>query len=253
MIDLSGKVALISGAARGQGAAEAQLFAQLGARVIVADVLEKEGRALADSIGTNASFVALDVSSRESWLAAIAHGVARFGDISVLVNNAGITRTGMIESMPEEAYMEVIRINQLGCFLGMQTIIPTMRSAGGGSIINISSMSAMIGMAGVSAYVASKWAIRGMTKSAALELGRDNIRVNSVHPGAIDTAMINAPEFDGVDKAAMVRDLPVPRLGESIDVAKTVAFLASDASSYCSGAEYIVDGGYLAGTPVPQQ
>lgn len=253
MIDLTGKVALISGGARGQGEAEARLFAGLGAEVLIGDVLESEGRAVAASIGDKARFCALDVTSRAAWSAAIEQGVQAFGKIDVLVNNAGITRIGMIESMSEEDYMQVIRVNQLGCFLGMQAVIPAMRAAGGGSIINISSMSGMTGMAAVSAYVASKWAIRGMTKSAALELGPDHIRVNSVHPGAIDTAMINAPEFDDVDKDAMVAGLPVPRLGKAIDVAQTVAFLASDASSYCSGSEYVVDGGYLAGEPVPKQ
>ncbi len=253
MFDLKGKVALISGAARGQGETEARLFAQLGAQVILADVLVAEGRQVADEIGGQALFCSLDVTSPEQWQNAVRAGEERFGHIDVLVNNAGITRVGMIESMSMEDYMEVIRVNQLGCFLGMQACVPAMRKAGRGSIINISSMSGMTGMAGVTAYVASKWAIRGMTKSAALELGSYGIRANSVHPGAIDTAMINAPEFADVDKEGMVASLPVPRLGQSIDVAQTVAFLASEASSYCSGGEYVVDGGYLAGQPVPQQ
>ncbi len=253
MIDLTGKVALISGAARGQGEAEARLMAELGAKVVVADVLVDEGERVAAEIGASAMFCALDVTSSAQWQAAVVATQARFGEISVLVNNAGIARSGAIESMLEDEYMAVIRINQLGCFLGMQAVVGSMKKAGGGSIVNISSMTGMVGMAGVSAYIASKWAIRGMTKGAALELGPAGIRVNSVHPGSIDTAMINTPEFAGVDKTAMVAALPVPRMGEAIDVANMVAFLASEASSYCSGSEFVVDGGYLAGQMVPQQ
>lgn len=253
MIDLTGKVALISGAARGQGEAEARLMAELGAKVVVADVLVDEGERVAAEIGASAMFCALDVTSSAQWQAAVVATQARFGEISVLVNNAGIARSGAIESMLEDEYMAVIRINQLGCFLGMQAVVGSMKKAGGGSIVNISSMTGMVGMAGVSAYIASKWAIRGMTKGAALELGPAGIRVNSVHPGSIDTAMINTAEFSGVDKTAMVAALPVPRMGEAIDVANMVAFLASEASSYCSGSEFVVDGGYLAGQMVPQQ
>lgn len=253
MIDLNGTVALISGAARGQGEAEARLMAQLGAKVVLADILADEAQRVAREIGTSAMAFALDVTSSAQWQAAVAATQERFGPVNVLVNNAGVARPGSIESMPEEEYMAVIRINQLGCFLGMQSVVASMREAGGGSIVNISSMSGMTGMAGVSAYIASKWAIRGMTKSAALELGAYGIRVNSVHPGSIDTAMINTPEFADVDKSAMVAALPVARMGEAVDVANMVAFLASDASSYCSGSEYVVDGGYLAGQAVPQQ
>lgn len=253
MIDLSGVVAMISGAARGQGEAEARLLARLGAKVVLADILADDVQRVASDIGANALSCTLDVTSSAQWREAVALTRDRFGPLNVLVNNAGIARSGSIESMPEEEYMEVIRINQLGCFLGMQAVVGSMREAGGGSIVNISSMSGMTGMAGVSAYIASKWAIRGMTKSAALELGRYGIRVNSVHPGSIDTAMINTPEFANVDKQAMVAALPVARLGEAIDVANMVAFLASSASSYCSGSEFVVDGGYLAGQAVPEQ
>lgn len=253
MIDLTGKVALISGAAQGQGEAEARLLAELGAKVVLADILSAEGEHVANEIGSAAMFCSLDVTSSVQWQAAVAATEERFGAINVLVNNAGIARSGAIESMPEEEYMAVIRINQLGCFLGMQAVVGSMRKAGGGSIVNISSMTGMVGMAGVSAYIASKWAIRGMTKGAALELGPSGIRVNSVHPGSIDTAMINTPEFSDVDKGALVAALPVPRMGEAIDVANMVAFLASEASSYCSGSEFVVDGGYLAGQMVPQQ
>jgi 3alpha(or 20beta)-hydroxysteroid dehydrogenase len=154
--------------------------------------------------------------------------------------------------MTLQDYRAVIDVNQVGCFLGMQAAIAPLSAAGGGSIVNVSSVAGMKGVAGVMGYCASKWAIRGMTKAAALELGVHGIRVNSVHPGTIDTDMVNGPEFAEVDRDAYFRDMPVPRMGRSEDVANVVAFLASDASSYCTGGEFLVDGGDLAGTPVPR-
>ena len=172
-----------------------------------------------------------------------------FGALDVLVNNAGIVRAGAIESVAVEAFMEAVAVNQLGCFLGMQSVIPTMRAGGRGSIVNVSSIAGLQGVAGAVPYVATKWAIRGMTKTAAIELGHDGIRVNSVHPGVIDTLMTNDPQFAAVDRQAVFDGFPIPRIGAPEEVAEVVAFLASDASSYCTGAEFIVDGGAVAGRP----
>lgn len=244
---LDGKVALISGAARGQGEAEARLLVERGAAVVLGDVLVDEGRAVASSLGERASFVPLDVTRAQDWAAIVAAGVERFGRLDVCVNNAGIVRAGMIESVSEDDYMEAVRVNQLGCFLGMQAVIPPLRAAGGGSIVNVSSIAGLQGVAGAVPYVAWKWAIRGMTKTAAIELGPAGIRVNSVHPGVIDTPMTSGEQFDDVDRAAVFAGFPIPRIGRAEEVAELVAFLASDASSYCTGAEFVVDGGYAAG------
>jgi 3alpha(or 20beta)-hydroxysteroid dehydrogenase len=238
---LQGKRALITGGARGQGAAAAELFRASGATVLVADVIDAPG----------AGSVRLDVRDPAQWAAAMERVEAELGGLDVLVNNAGIMRTGLLESMPLDEYREVIEVNQVGCFLGIQAVVPLMRAAGGGSIVNISSVAGLKGVAGAGAYSASKWAIRGMTKTAALELGAYGIRVNSVHPGAIDTAMINGPEFAGVDRSSYFAGIPVPRIGEAHEVAHLVAFLASDASAYCSGAEFVIDGGEMAGSRRP--
>ncbi len=244
---LDDKVALVSGGARGQGAAEARALVAEGARVAIGDVLDDEGRALADELGDAATFVHLDVTDEQSWIQAVEHTVATHGSLGVLVNNAGIMRIGTIESQSLEDYQAVISVNQLGCLLGMRAAIPAMRANGGGSIINTSSITGFMGLVGMSAYAASKWAVRGMTKCAALELGHDGIRVNSVHPGTIDTAMISSPEFDEVDKDAYFASQPIPRIGQPEEVAAMVVFLASDDSSYCTGSEFVVDGGVLAG------
>jgi 3alpha(or 20beta)-hydroxysteroid dehydrogenase len=246
---LDGRVALISGAARGQGEAEARLFVERGARVVVADVLIEEGRAVARSLGDAACFVELDVTEPVRWAAAVVSTLDAFGHLDVLVNNAGIVRAGAIESVSVESFMEAVSVNQLGCFLGMQAVIPTMKAHGSGSIVNVSSIAGLQGVAGAVPYVATKWAVRGMTKTAAIELGHDGIRVNSVHPGVIDTLMTNDPQFDDVDKQSVFDAFPIPRIGAPEEVAEMVAFLASDASSYCTGAEFIVDGGAVAGRP----
>jgi len=243
---LAGRVALISGAARGQGAAEARLFVAEGAAVVLGDVLDAPGEAVAAEIGDRAAYVHLDVTREDSWRAAVDVARARYGRLDVLVNNAGILRAGPAETLPLEDFEAVVRVNQVGCFLGMKAVIPAMRDAGGGSIVNISSTAGITGRPGVVAYVASKWAITGMTKSAALELGHLGIRVNSVHPGAIDTPMIAGPAFEA-DRVAYVAKLPIQRLGVPEDVAALVLFLASDESTYCTGAEFVVDGGATAG------
>ena len=249
---LAGKRVIVTGAARGQGAAEARVFVRSGARVLLADVLEDEGRGLAEELGGAAAFTRLDVTSPQAWARTVDLAVSRFGGLDVLVNNAGIVRAAPLAAMSLQDYRDVIDVNQIGCFLGMQAVIAPMSAAGGGAIVNISSVAGLKGVAGVMGYVASKWAIRGMTKAAALELGVHGIRVNSVHPGTIDTDMVNGPEFADVDRAAFFRDMPVPRIGAPGDVANLVAFLASDASAYCTGGEFLVDGGDLAGTPVPR-
>jgi 3alpha(or 20beta)-hydroxysteroid dehydrogenase len=247
---LEGKVALISGAARGQGAAEARRFVEEGARVVCGDVLDESGEKVAADLGDAATYVHLDVTSPDDWKAAVQTTADTYGPVEVLVNNAGILRVASIEQMSLDEYMQVISINQVGCFLGMQAVIPTMKTAGRGSIINTSSTNGMAGLQQMVAYTASKFAVRGMTKVAAMELGHYGIRVNSVHPGGIDTAMTDMPEFGDFDKNLAYAWQPIGRIGKPVEVANLVVFLASDESSYCTGAEYMVDGGFLAGPRV---
>ena len=232
-----GRTAFVSGGARGLGEAFIRGFHREGANVIITDVLEDQGAALAAELGKKAIFVRHDVTSADDWRSAVLAGENAFGSISVLCNNAGIFDAGLIADFPEERYRRVIDINQIGVFLGMQAIVPSMRRAGGGAIVNSSSAAGLVGYAYASAYVASKWAVRGMTKVAALELGGDNIRVNSIHPGIIETAM------SGGFRAEM--NQPIPRTGGTEEVANLVLFLASDEASYCTGAEFVVDGGQV--------
>lgn len=250
MTSLDGKVALVTGAARGQGEAEARMFVERGATVVLGDVLDDEGRAVAESLGDAATYVHLDVTSAESWRTAVTTATETYGSLTTLVNNAGIVRAGLIETMEIDDYRAVVEVNQVGCLLGMQAAIPALKQVGiGASIVNISSIAGFEGVTGVVGYVATKWAIRGMTKVAALELGPFGIRVNSVHPGTIDTPMVSSPEFDAVDKDAIFGALPIPRIGRPEEVAEMVVFLASDAASYSTGSEFMVDGGHLAGPP----
>jgi 3alpha(or 20beta)-hydroxysteroid dehydrogenase len=241
---LDGKVAIITGAARGQGAVEARMFVEEGAKVVVADVLDAEAEAVAKELGDDARFVHLDVSQQDQWQAAVKTAEEAFGKIDVLVNNAGILHFSAIEHMAVDDYMRVVSVNQLGTFLGIKSVIEPMRRAGGGSIVNISSIEGILAMGGTIAYASTKFAIRGMTKVAALELGRDGIRVNSVHPGTIRTPMTDSLG----DITPIGKIIPLRRVGESEDVASVVLFLASDDAGYCSGAEFVVDGGVLAGS-----
>jgi 3alpha(or 20beta)-hydroxysteroid dehydrogenase len=247
---LEGKVALISGAARGQGAAEARLFVEEGARVVLGDVLDELGNELAAQLGDAALFQRLDVTREQDWRGAVDATTTRFGRLDVLINNAGIVRGGALEHTSLDDYLAVIEVNQVGCFLGMRSVIPAMRAAGGGSIVNVSSTAGLEGVRGIVGYVASKFAIRGMTKTAALELGHDGIRVNSVHPGAIQTPMLGQDDFDPERMKAIFGGQPIPRVGQPEEIARMVLFLASDESSFSTGCEFVADGGLLAGDAV---
>jgi 3alpha(or 20beta)-hydroxysteroid dehydrogenase len=244
---LENKVALITGAARGQGEAEARLFAAEGAKVVLGDVLDAEGERVAATIGPHALYCHHDVGSEDSWRTFVRAATDRFGAPDVLVNNAGILLVAPIAAMTLAQYRRVIEVNQFGCLLGMQAVIPGMTSKGGGAIVNIASTAALQGMAGLAAYVSSKFAIRGLTKTAAIELGSLNIRVNAICPGGIDTAMGRGDDFPTVDTGDYFAGLPIPRIGRPEEVARAAVFLASDESSYCTGSELVVDGGMTAG------
>ena len=254
---LDGKVAIVSGGARGQGEAEVRLFAAEGAKVVFGDVLHDLGEAVAADVGPNAHYLPLDVTDPEAWQKAVAETTSRFGPPTVLVNNAGVLLFGvsMVDTSLDD-YMRVININQVGVFLGMKYTVPAMIEAGGGSIVNISSTNGIAGYGGTVAYTASKFAVRGMTKNAALELGQHGIRVNSIHPGGVDTAM-TAPDTLGdaisdEEREATFAMLPLGRVGQPVEIAHLAAYLASDDSSYSTGAEFIADGGMLAGVVNPE-
>ena len=224
------------------GAAHARMLVAEGAKVVIGDILDDEGKALADDIGDSARYVHLDVTSADEWAAAVDLAVTDFGSLNVLVNNAGIVALGQIGKFDMAKWQKVIDVNLTGTFLGMQASVEAMKTAGGGSIINVSSIEGMRGAVMVHPYVASKWAVRGITKSAALELGAHKIRVNSIHPGFIRTPMTkHFPDN--------MLTIPLGRPGQSDEVATFVVFLASDDSAYATGAEFVMDGGLVNDVP----
>lgn len=240
---LDGKIALITGGARGIGAAHAQLFVQAGAIVVITDVDHAQGQATADKLGPNCQFIAQDVTSQTDWKDVINTTKKQHERIDVLVNNAGIFRVMGTQDTSLQDWNTMIAINQTGTFLGIQAVLPTMKRQKSGSIINMSSIAGLAGNPNAPAYAATKWAVRGLSKSVALEVAPFDIRVNSVHPGLIDTRMMN--ELDQTPQERNAR-VPLGRQGTVEDVAQVVLFLASDDARYCTGHEYVVDGGMKA-------
>jgi 3alpha(or 20beta)-hydroxysteroid dehydrogenase len=239
---LAGKVAIVTGAGRGQGEGEARLFVAEGARVVLTDVLVEEGRAVAAELGAAARFVAHDVADPDAWTRVVDTTVDTFGRVDVLVNNAAIQWMKRLEDETKEGFSRILEVNLVGTFLGVRAVTGAMRAAGGGSIVNISSTAGLTGMARLGAYGASKWGVRGLTKTAALELGSDRIRVNSIHPGPV-----NSPQLRPSQAEYLAPRMPIGRVGEVVDVAELVVYLASDASTYVTGAEFVIDGGSMAG------
>ncbi len=245
---LDGKVALITGGARGMGKSHVRHFVAEGARVVFGDVRDEQGRHVAAGLGEQSCrYTHHDVTSEDDWAAAVALAVQAFGRLDVLVNNAGILAFAPIAEMPLADFRRVLEVNAVGCWLGMKAVIDPMTKAGGGSIVNISSIEGFTGAAGLSAYSASKFAIRGMTKVAAQELAPFGIRVNSVHPGGVLTRMITDSAGARADGEAFLRSMPLGRFAEPAEISRLVAFLASDESSYSTGSEFVADGGLLAG------
>jgi 3alpha(or 20beta)-hydroxysteroid dehydrogenase len=236
-----GKTAIITGGASGIGAESARRLAEEGAKVVVADVNYSAAQKVADEIGESAHAVELDVTDGARWTAVIQSVEADLGSINVLVNSAGVASYAPIETLDEAEYRRVVDINQVGTFLGIKAVIPALRRAGGGSIVNVSSLAGLIGLPQAIAYSASKWAVRGMTKSAAAELGHEGIRVNSVHPGVIDTPILD--DAQGLVDQVMPQ-LPLGRIGRADEVANMILFLATDESSYTTGTEFAIDGGW---------
>jgi 3alpha(or 20beta)-hydroxysteroid dehydrogenase len=239
---LSGKVVIITGAAQGMGAAHARAMVSEGASVVLSDVLDDACCALADQLGKRAVYVHLDVVKQEDWTQAVALAEDTFGAVTTLVNNAGVIMLRPLDQVTEAEYRRVIDVNQVGVFLGMKTVIPAMRRVRGGSIINVSSTSGVIAFANTVAYVASKFAVRGMTKVAALELGAAGIRVNAICPGEVATPM--SASLDAA--ATRANHIPLGRVARPEEISPLVVFLASDEAAFVTGAEYVIDGGYTA-------
>jgi 3alpha(or 20beta)-hydroxysteroid dehydrogenase len=243
---LDGKVALITGGARGMGKSHVRHFVAEGARVVFGDVLDDRGQHVAEGL-TGARYIHQDVTSEADWAAAVELAITEFGKLDILVNNAGILKFATIEDMPVEDFRRVLEVNAVGQWLGMKSVIAPMKKQGKGSIVNVSSIEGFAGAASLSAYSASKFAVRGMTKAAARELGQYGIRVNSVHPGAVMTQMFFDSADSGKDGEAFLKAMPLGRFAESIEISRLVAYLASDESSYSTGAEFLADGGILSG------
>ncbi|MGK9269784.1 glucose 1-dehydrogenase [Williamsia muralis] len=239
---VDGKVAIISGGARGMGASHARLLVAEGAKVVIGDILDDEGTALADELGDAARYVHLDVAQADQWQEAVGVAVGEFGKLNVLVNNAGIANGSSIQAFKHDKWQKIIDVNLTGTFYGIQASTDPMIAAGGGSIINVSSIEGLRGAPWAHGYVATKWAVRGLAKSVALELAPHNIRVNSLHPGLIRTPMTEKFPDDLVT-------IPLGRPGNSSEVSTFVLFLASDESSYATGTEFVVDGGLVTDVP----
>ena len=256
MARLESEVAIVTGGARGLGRAIAEAYVAEGARVCIADVRIELAQRVAEALGADAIALELDVTDEQSWNLAIGACEQAFGSVSVLVNNAGLAEGAAIDETTLESYRRVTEVNQTGVFLGMKSVIPAMKRVGHGSIINMSSIDGLVGSPRIISYIASKWAVRGMTKAVAMEMGPYSIRVNSIHPGHVVTEL---GLRDGVDPSiitAMVeehtaRHAPMQRTGTPQEIAAMAVFLASNESSYCTGAEFVVDGGFTAGYPAP--
>ncbi|MFI0409666.1 glucose 1-dehydrogenase [Actinomadura sp. 3N508] len=250
MGQLDGKVALITGGARGMGKSHVRRFLDEGAKVVFGDVLTDEGTRLAADLGPDAVFVPMDVTREDDWKNAVDTATTTFGALHILVNNAGIIRHKTIEEMSVDEFRRILDVNLLGQWLGVKSVTAAMREAGGGSIVNVSSTEGFIGASGLAAYSASKFGVRGLTKAAARELGEYGIRVNSIHPGGVLTPLslqddVVAATADSAD--SFFKALPLGRMGKSKEVSGLVVYLASDDSSYCTGSEVLVDGGMLTG------
>ena len=256
MARLESEVAIVTGGARGLGRAIAEAYVAEGARVCIADVRIELAQRVAEALGDSVIALELDVTDEQSWNLALGACEDAFGSVSVLVNNAGLAEGAAIDDTTLESYRRVTEVNQTGVFLGMKSVIPAMKRVGHGSIINMSSIDGLVGSPRIISYIASKWAVRGMTKAVAMEMGPYSIRENSIHPGHVVTEL---GLRDGVDPSiitAMVeehtaRHAPMQRTGTPQEIAAMAVFLASNESSYCTGAEFVVDGGFTAGYPAP--
>jgi 3alpha(or 20beta)-hydroxysteroid dehydrogenase len=240
-----GRVALVTGGSRGMGAATVRRLHSEGASVVAADILDDDGKALADDLGDRVRFIHLDVTSEEQWKDVVAQTEREFGKLDVLVNNAGILKFNALADVPLEEFRQIIDVNLVGVFLGMKTAIPAMKRAGGGAIVNVSSTEGMAATLFCGAYTASKFGVRGITKAAALEYAADKIHANSVHPGGMDTPMTRAV-MDETGRKYVASKVPLRRMGTPEDVANVIAFLASDDAAYCTGAEVLIDGGVMS-------
>ena len=248
---LENKVALVTGGARGLGAATVRMMVAEGAKVVFGDVLEEEGEALSRELGEDAHFLRMTVTEPEAWKTAIARA-QEYGPWNVLVNNAAVVHMAALTDTTDEDYLRVFKINQFGTFLGIRSAVEPMKAAGGGSIINVSSIDGLHSAAGLSAYSSTKWAVRGLTKNAAIELGQYGIRVNSVHPGGMYTAM-GGSERSTIEQLneSTYSQFPIPRVGLPEEVAQVILFLATDEASYSTGSEFVADGGWFTGMRHP--